>query len=480
MEGLTGTMRDGLGHRYLSFAGLAGLIAVLLTVMDGERSLTYMLGGTKATILFSVSSLSAAVIVGLFVTRRGIFQNGALVGNLHLGGVVSGASLLAQSILAKTDLPPFYGSVVGVCFGAGIAGACISRAIDIASSNRSKRDLLRFLATACVAAAGLKIVALLIPARSTAIFLALLLLLSTFLSTARLDVNQLDSSTDQGAIGIFRSLVSNTWILFGAFIPCLMILAFMWAVSLLNHDSTVTGIYSPYGTSTGFLLGAILFICIAAFVPSDKMDLLYLIVPLLCVASLLVIWFLGMWQGTTGLFFSNIPLGFSIASFVILIPTRLSEALRELPPCFSFGFVTSASAALLLLFFSIWPLLGKGLASALTLTVKVIYLAAVAVYMVVFTAKERTSGASGRQEDPIVEKCTAIAQFCSLSEREKETLYFLAEGMSAPHIAKIQYVSVNTVKTHIKRIYAKTGVHSKEELIDLIHRPSSIDHTPSF
>ncbi|MDR3849394.1 helix-turn-helix transcriptional regulator [Eggerthella sp.] len=51
-----------------------------------------------------------------------------------------------------------------------------------------------------------------------------------------------------------------------------------------------------------------------------------------------------------------------------------------------------------------------------------------------------------------------------------ETLVYLAQGRSAPYIADEQFLSVNTVRTHIKRIYAKMDVHSKEELLDLFHK----------
>jgi len=30
------------------------------------------------------------------------------------------------------------------------------------------------------------------------------------------------------------------------------------------------------------------------------------------------------------------------------------------------------------------------------------------------------------------------------------------------------FISKNTVKTHVKNIYAKTGVHSQQELIDFV------------
>ena len=55
-------------------------------------------------------------------------------------------------------------------------------------------------------------------------------------------------------------------------------------------------------------------------------------------------------------------------------------------------------------------------------------------------------------------------------EARVETLVYLAQGRSAPYIADEQFLSVNTVRTHIKRIYAKMDVHSKEELLDLFHK----------
>ena len=35
------------------------------------------------------------------------------------------------------------------------------------------------------------------------------------------------------------------------------------------------------------------------------------------------------------------------------------------------------------------------------------------------------------------------------------------------YIAEKLFISSNTVKTHIRRIYEKTGVHSRDQLIDL-------------
>jgi len=52
-----------------------------------------------------------------------------------------------------------------------------------------------------------------------------------------------------------------------------------------------------------------------------------------------------------------------------------------------------------------------------------------------------------------------------LSERELEVLAFMNQGLSGPEIAKILFVSINTIKTHIKNIYSKLGVSKRFDAI---------------
>jgi LuxR family maltose regulon positive regulatory protein len=54
-----------------------------------------------------------------------------------------------------------------------------------------------------------------------------------------------------------------------------------------------------------------------------------------------------------------------------------------------------------------------------------------------------------------------------LTERELEILRLLNSHLSTPEIAELLAVSVNTVRTHIKSIYAKLGVHSRTAAIDV-------------
>jgi DNA-binding NarL/FixJ family response regulator len=52
-----------------------------------------------------------------------------------------------------------------------------------------------------------------------------------------------------------------------------------------------------------------------------------------------------------------------------------------------------------------------------------------------------------------------------LSPREQEVLSLIARGFSYMEIAKLQGLSVHTVQTHIKNLYAKLSVHSKNEAV---------------
>ena len=73
---------------------------------------------------------------------------------------------------------------------------------------------------------------------------------------------------------------------------------------------------------------------------------------------------------------------------------------------------------------------------------------------------------SGRR-DRLSVKCVAIARDYGLTNREFDVLVRLAHGRSGAFIADELTLSENTVKGHTKRLYAKLGVHTRQELIDL-------------
>lgn len=67
--------------------------------------------------------------------------------------------------------------------------------------------------------------------------------------------------------------------------------------------------------------------------------------------------------------------------------------------------------------------------------------------------------------------CTLLSERHGLSSRESEVLSYLARGRSQPYIREELLLSKNTVATHVKHIYQKLDVHSRQELLDLFEAP---------
>ena len=70
--------------------------------------------------------------------------------------------------------------------------------------------------------------------------------------------------------------------------------------------------------------------------------------------------------------------------------------------------------------------------------------------------------APARALDPVPQE---LASGSLLTPREQEVLALIARGFSYSEIARLQSLTVHTVRTHIKNMYAKLSVHSKTEAV---------------
>lgn len=104
-------------------------------------------------------------------------------------------------------------------------------------------------------------------------------------------------------------------------------------------------------------------------------------------------------------------------------------------------------------------------------------LALLTAYLVLFCtflAQETRTEQHGRTSDElrpetfIHRRCDELAAEHGISPRETEVLYYLGRGYNHTYIARKLFVSENTVRTHVRHIYAKLGLSSREELLDLI------------
>ncbi|HJF66375.1 MAG TPA: helix-turn-helix transcriptional regulator [Slackia equolifaciens] len=72
--------------------------------------------------------------------------------------------------------------------------------------------------------------------------------------------------------------------------------------------------------------------------------------------------------------------------------------------------------------------------------------------------------------DRLTARCNTIAAEKDLTPRELDVLLLLAAGRSASYIAQELYIAQSTVNYHIRHIYEKCGVRSKQELIDAVQK----------
>lgn len=81
---------------------------------------------------------------------------------------------------------------------------------------------------------------------------------------------------------------------------------------------------------------------------------------------------------------------------------------------------------------------------------------------VVAFLSHRSGNLTGLPESPI-----------PLSPRERGITDLVSQGLTTRQIAELSYVSENTVKQHLKRIFSKLGVNSRAELVQAVWKAST-------
>jgi len=94
--------------------------------------------------------------------------------------------------------------------------------------------------------------------------------------------------------------------------------------------------------------------------------------------------------------------------------------------------------------------------------------ALIASVRAIASGQELPPGAEARRPPEPVRRSRqddSIAFTEPLTARERDVLYLVVEGLTNAEIAKQLIVSVDTVKTHLKHIYSKSGVQDRAHLV---------------
>lgn len=90
------------------------------------------------------------------------------------------------------------------------------------------------------------------------------------------------------------------------------------------------------------------------------------------------------------------------------------------------------------------------------------------VFFVRFAPTLNESSIDSAKSTSNYEALSRIADKRGLTARETEIVLLVSQGYSAKTIAEMLYVSPETIRTHIKRIYRKLEVHNKQDIIKLV------------
>ena len=71
--------------------------------------------------------------------------------------------------------------------------------------------------------------------------------------------------------------------------------------------------------------------------------------------------------------------------------------------------------------------------------------------------------------DKLSMRCELIGEKFYLSRREVEIMRLVVQGFTIAAIAEELFISENTVKTHMRRLYAKLDIHKKQQLFSLVN-----------
>lgn len=278
-----------------------------------------------------------------------------------------------------------------------------------------------------------------------------------------------------------RSFSAGTWRpLVGALIT-VFVFGFTWDTDMmriaLNSDAPLA-----CEKVAAMILGAVLFASLGRFAHhgGDAQRVLFnIVLPLMVLVFVIRPYFLDMPTGALALTLLGVLRELGFALFLGAAWIAVADAARESDVSVGFG------AGVLLAGFGACGLSGMGatyflgsLASYLGAILFTLYLIVIAIVNAPLVeggsaAPVPEVDAPGDLEAAIARHCEALSAQWALTARESEVMSLLARGHSYPYIAKELVVSENTIRTHVRNVYRKARIGSREELIALIHQQTA-------
>jgi DNA-binding CsgD family transcriptional regulator len=85
-------------------------------------------------------------------------------------------------------------------------------------------------------------------------------------------------------------------------------------------------------------------------------------------------------------------------------------------------------------------------------------------------SRDEVANAAMQQRQSLVMRCSELAREFRLSQREEEVLLLLVQHKTIANIERDLFIANGTAKAHVRHIYSKLGIHTREELFVLTGR----------
>lgn len=470
-------------HRFFSIVGFGCLYVIFiacffpLTLMPDASQPTYRLFNQA----LYISSAVAALLYALAAARC---NKKTAFGITLVGYAALAAGLIATGMSPNTS-PALLTIGAGAGCGAGLSVSLVSW-FETVSGFQERKGALILGWQAFLGSSVFATVAIANKAFTNEAALALCLVSGALCLLLRTRPLQLKASVApasfRSGIEVFRSQKVFSRIFIGPAVGfCLIVFIYGIAEAIaMGHDGSPHGEIASY---IGAPIGAAVFLAWAYASKSRNYSL--------AIKSMFLILLTVFWIPAFDAIVLVLSAGFQLSFLLLcsLLLDELSSQRRVAMVLISLGYACMRMLFLIGLY--VPGMFGVSSYSSYFESTSLLMFLVYLVFAVALalTWRDRKSNSSGFAEMPDADAGTApreadeetrrmpadkpeapflIAQKYGLTRRETEILALYSKGRDINYMCDYLYLSRNTVKGHVKRIYAKLHIHSKQELIDIV------------
>ncbi|WP_281654587.1 LuxR C-terminal-related transcriptional regulator [Eggerthella sinensis] len=280
-------------------------------------------------------------------------------------------------------------------------------------------------------------------------------------------------------------LPSTSWTRFSVpWKAVLFMAAYAFAYGLMEGD-LYAGAFGPHSAPGALAVGLLVFLGVAVRGGRFDFGIIYRVALPLMVVALFLVPALGHIQGTAASF--CVSAGYTAQSILIMLIMANICYRYGVSAIWLFGIERSVRQV------SMWlgrvvtdgaqraDVLGGALGGNGEMLVSLLTVVAIVVATtILFSERELSSrwganflaggvdSAAMIRKQELADRCAEVARVYKLSTREEEVLLLLAQRKTVGIIERELFIANGTAKAHVRHIYQKLDIHTRQELFDLL------------